>query len=173
MAIRTIAALVIVAFAAVPARAQRGLDEHEVKAAFLYNFMKFVEWPRDDKSAPLAMCVAGRDPVRDVLSALASGKPVNGRQVVVRGLGDGAEARSCHVIFIGAAESERHAAIVHQVRNSAVLTVGETRQFVDDGGLVRFYVDANRVRFAIDPAGAQRVGLKISSQLLSLSKLGG
>lgn len=165
-----LAALLTVAVS-LPAAAQRQLSEHEVKAAFLYNFMKFVEWPQpDDRSAARSICVAGRDPLHEVLETIAQGKQVNGREVVVRQLAGDDDPRECHAIFIVASEASRTASILQRVRYAAVLTVGETRRFVTDGGMVRFYVEGNRVRFEIDPAGAQRAGLKISSQLLSLAK---
>lgn len=169
--VSVVTAFLLTVAVSVPAQAQRNLDEYEVKAAFLYNFMKFVEWPpSDDWSSTLAICVVGRGPFLEVLETIAQGKQANGREVDVRQFLDGDDPRTCHAIFVVASEARQTAAILQRVRHAAVLTVGETRQFLSDGGMVRFYVEANRVRFQIDPAGAQRAGLKVSSQLLSLAK---
>lgn len=146
-------------------------DESQVKAAFLYNFMKFVEWqvPRNG-SASLVICTTGRGDVNDALEAFVSTRRENGRPVAVRQLASDDDPLACHSVFLAASEPQRSADILARVRNADVLTVGETAQFLAEGGLVRFYVSDNRVRFQIDAVGARVVGLRISPQLLSLAK---
>jgi hypothetical protein len=146
------------------------LDEHQVKAAFLYNFAKFIQWPASDVSEPLVVGMVGRSPFNEVFEKIVTGKSVNGRAIVVRQLQDGDDARAFDIIFIVASEARRTADILERVGGASVLTVGETPQFLRDGGIVQFYVRDNRVRFDINSAGATQAGLRISSQLLSLAR---
>lgn len=164
-------ALALIALAAGPAHAQRSLDEYEVKAAFLYNFVKFVEWPPSDhRSDAVVIGIVGRGPFNEALEVIASGKKVGARVVRVRQLRREDDPRTFHIVFIPQSEARDTATIVQSVRDAGVFTVGETPSFLAEGGIARFYVEANRVRFQIDAVGAQRSGLKISSQLLSLAK---
>ena len=152
------------------ARADR-LDESQVKAAFLYNFAKFVQWPTpDERSDALMIGVVGGDRFNEVLAAIVAGKSVNGRDIVVRQIQADDDVRAFHIVFIPASEARQTAEILQRVQRSGVLTVGETPQFLQEGGLIQFYVRDNHVRFQINAAAANQAGLKISSQLLSLSK---
>ena len=151
--------------------AQDRLGEYQVKAAFLYNFMKFIEWPSSDtRSAGFVICVVGRDPFYEALEAVVKGKQANGREIVVRQLERDHDPQACHSVFIPDSDSKRSAEILERIRHAAVLTVGEGSRFLSEGGLIRLYIDDNHVRFQIDGAGARRVGLKVSSQLLSLAR---
>ena len=100
-----------------------------------------------------------------------NGKTVNGRAIVVRELRDEEDARGCHMVFFDeASDGPRRSGILRRVRDGAVLTVGETNKFLAEGGLVRLYVEGDRLRFQIDSVGVQLSGLKVSAQLLSLAK---
>jgi len=145
-------------------------DEHQVKAAFLYNFAKFIQWPGAGASEPLVVGMVGRSPFNEVFEKIVTGKSVNGRAIVVRQLQNGDDAKAFNIIFIVASEARRTADIVERVGEASVLTVGETPQFLREGGIVQFYVRDNRVRFDINSAGANQAGLRISSQLLSLAR---
>ena len=146
------------------------LDEAQVKAAFLYNFAKFIQWPTsENRPEALSIGIVGADRFRDVLGSIVSGKTVNGRDIEVRQVLDEDDVRAYHIIFI-AAESRRTAAVIQSVARAGVLTVGETPQFLQEGGVIQLYIRDNRVRFQINAAAANNAGLKISSQLLSLSK---
>jgi hypothetical protein len=146
------------------------LDEAQVKAAFLYNFAKFIQWPTlEGRPNALSIGIVGADRFRDVLGSIVSGKTVNGRDIEVRQVLDEDDVRAYHIIFI-AAESRRTADVIQRVARAGVLTVGETAQFLRDGGVIQFYIRDNRVRFQINAAAANNAGLRISSQLLSLSK---
>ena len=159
------------AMAAVPAHAQGRFDEYQVKAAFLFNFVKFTQWPPSDyRSDAVVIGVVGRGPFYTALEGLVKGQKLNGREVVVREVMDAEDLRTYHIILIAESEARRAADILQRVKGAGVLTVGETPYFLREGGLVRFYVEANRIRFQIDPAGAQQAGLKINSQLLSLAR---
>ena len=148
--------------------------EYEVKAAFLYNFAKFVEWPQaafDRLRAPLALCIFGADPFGGELDLAVRRKTAQGRPVVVRRLAGLGELAPCHVLFVGSAERERFAEVLDAVAGKSVLTVGEDDDFARAGGMISFVVRGTRVRFSIDVGAAERVGLRLSSRLLDLAEL--
>lgn len=147
--------------------------EYQVKAAFLFNFVKFVEWPAEafaDSNAPLVIGVLGDDPFGSALDQTISGKNINGRQLVIRRLKWGQDLRGCHVLFISSSERNRLSQIIQSLRGASVLTVGETGQFNQQGGIINFVLDASKVRFEINTGVAEQAHLKISSRLMSLAK---
>ena len=143
------------------------LDEGQVKAAFLFNFAKFVQWPTDSRG-PLVIGIIGDDAFGDVVEKVVRGRTVSGRDLAARRLAVGDKTDGCSMVFIPSAQ-QRDAADVLQRTRGPVLTVGETPQFVRDGGMVRFLVEDNHVRFQINQRNAEAAGLKISSQLLTLA----
>jgi hypothetical protein len=159
-----ILALVLVASAAV--RAQDVPLEYRVKAAYLFNFAKFVEWPAAAAAGPISICVAGRNVFGDALAETVRGEAVNGRPFAVRVILE--PEPGCHIIFVpqGAAV----AAYLRAARTSPALTVGESADFIEQGGIVNFTLEGANVRFEIDPQAAERVGLRISSRLLRLAR---
>jgi hypothetical protein len=149
-------------------------SEYQVKAAFLFNFAKFVDWPSGTYPAPqspFAICVLGDDPFGPVLENTLAGKSLGTHPVVLRRTKDLAEARRCQVVFVSASESHRYAEVVEGVRGARVLLVGETEGFASAGGAVEFTLEGNHVRFAINPEAAQRAGLTLSSKLLMLARI--
>lgn len=148
--------------------------EYEVKAAFLYNFAKFVDWPPrafPDPSAPLHICVLGRDPFGDTLSKLLEGKSISGRPIASRLLQSPAEARLCHILFISRSEPEFLKQALAPIRDLAVLTVGESDDFLPLGGMINFVLEQDRVRFEINLDAAERHRLKLSSKLLAVARV--
>ena len=143
--------------------------EYRVKAAFLFNFAKFVEWPPDAVGGPLQICVAGRNVFGDALADTVRGENINGRPLAIRVILE--PEPGCHIIFVprGAAT----AAYLRAARSSPALTVGEIPDFIAQGGIVNFTVEGTSVRFEIDPEAAERVGLRISSRLLRLARAPG
>jgi YfiR/HmsC-like len=146
-------------------------SEYQVKAAFLYNFVKFVDWPATPagKERPIELCVLGKDPFGGALEHVVEGKMVNGRLLTIRHIGDIAAARSCHVLFISVSEAGRVTAITRAVDAWGVLTVSEIDRFSERGGIITFLMEGQRVRFQINPKAAASAGLKISSKLLQLA----
>jgi predicted TIM-barrel enzyme len=140
--------------------------EYQVKAAFLFNFLKFVEWPASTPETPWVIGVLGRDPFGEVLDEIVRGKIVNGRGVGVRRYAKPEDVKDCNILFIGRGDYER-TGVPSQV---GLLTVGEAPGFLKSGGAISFYLEDNRVRFKIRPSVASAAGLRVSSQLL---KLGG
>jgi hypothetical protein len=154
-----------------PAGAAEVMPEYQVKAAFLYNFVKFVEWPATvaEQRGPVVICVIGKDPFGASLTNVVDGKKVNGRGIEVRKITEVAAAVSCHVLFVSESENARLPEITKAVRVWSVLTVGECPKFIQQGGIVNFLMDGHRVRFQINAKAAGDAGLKISSKLMELS----
>lgn len=156
---------------AAPAAAQP--SEEEVKAAFLYNFTKFIDWPAgaapDSGSGDFAFCVLGDPAFGRVLDAAVAGKRVARRPAVVRQLAEPGEAGSCGVLFVGRSERSRLSEILAALRERAVLTVADWEGFVGGGGMIGFVQRERRVRFRIDRAAARAAGLAISAKLLDLA----
>jgi hypothetical protein len=154
------------------ARAQSP-DEYQVKAAFLYNFARFVDWPGEafsDAGAPFVVGVIGNDPFGGALDQAINGKNIGGRQMTVRRLKWGQDLRSCHILYISSSERRHLPQIIQSLRGANVLTVGDMDQFNQQGGIINFILETNRVRFEINPRGADQARLRISSKLLALAK---
>lgn len=151
-------------------RADSVSKEYQLKAAFLYNFTKFVEWPPErfaDDTSPIVIAVLGKNPFGDEITNLVKNRSVNGRSIIVRFIASDAEISSAHIVFITAGEESR-------VNESlfappGVLTVGESSEFMARGGMIRFTLIGEKVRFEINQASSERAGLKISGQLLKLA----
>jgi hypothetical protein len=145
-------------------------NEYQVKAAFLFNFAKFVVWPANvfpDANTPLVIGVLGQDPFGSYLDDTVRGERVDNRQLVVQRYRSTAEIKNCHVLFISRSESGRLNEIVSALKNRKLLIVTDA-----DGGeggvVIRFVTEGNRIRFKIDPAAAKAANLTISSKLLRL-----
>lgn len=173
--VRGLALMVVWLLAAVGTSAQSSSPtEYEVKAAFLYNFGKFVEWPADDSAGAddtFDICVLGRDPFGDVLDETVEGKSLRGRKLVVRRIGQTAEGLNCHILFISSSEERNLGYILSVLQGRSVLTVGEMRRFAQRGGMINFRIEENRIRFEINLGAAESAGLTVSSQLLKLARI--
>lgn len=149
-------------------------SEYQVKAAFLFNFAKFVEWPADafaSSQAPFVICVLGEDPFGPMLDTTLAGKTMGTHPVLLRRIKEHNDARRCHIVFVSSSESRNFAAVVDSVRGFAVLLVGDTDGFAAAGGSIEFTIEGNHVRFLINPDAAQRAGLMLSSKLLMLARI--
>lgn len=169
--IRAILLIVLLALFPCPASAQTAA-EYDVKAAFLYNFTKFVEWPPQafpPGSSQLKVCVLGDNPFGRSLESLITGEEVQGRKLQLWQMDILHSPDFCHVLFIGRSERRRIPAILMAVRGSPVLTVSETDGFLEKGGTINFKKQDGKVRFEINPGAAERGGLKMSSKLLRLA----
>jgi hypothetical protein len=147
--------------------------EYQVKAAFLYNFAKFVEWPASsfpNDSAPLQICVLGQDPFGEGLRKVTQEKMVNGRKIEVSDVADLRQARNCQILFISAYQKTPLAQILESLRGTSVLTVGDAKGFVEQGGMINFVLEDGRVQFEVNRKAAEQAALKISSKLLSVAK---
>jgi len=147
--------------------------EYQVKAAFLFHFAQFVDWPADtfkDASSPITYCTLGGDPFRGALDATLSGKSIGEHPLRVQHFKQAQEARGCQVLFIGTAGQKFISDSLTSVNGNPILTVGETEHFAQDGGVIGFTLADNKVRFEINLDAAEHARLKISSKLLVLAK---
>jgi len=146
-------------------------DEYEVKAAFLYNFTKFIEWPHtpESSSTPFTICIVGEDPFESTIDRLTSGKTVGGRPLQIRRHKEPADAKQCANAYVSASEKSKAAKLIEITRGTSVLTVGESREFVRSGGMVSLSTDTGRVSVVINAEAAQTGGLKISAKLMTLA----
>jgi hypothetical protein len=178
MKFRQVAVLALVLAAATSlsaARAQEALpSEYEMKAAYLFNFTKFVEWPASafaNTNSPLVIGVLGDDPFGSVLDSAIQNKRVNGHPLQIQRFKTPTDLKPCHVLFISDSQKKRWPKIKSTLGTKSVLTVSENwDHFTDDGGDIDLFMQGNKVCFDISDAAAKRVGLKISSKLLELRR---
>jgi hypothetical protein len=159
--------------AAAPGHAQAPPpSEYQLKAAFLFNFAKFIDWPpeafADDKS-PLIIGILGDNPFGNDLEPTVAGKKINDHPITIRMFRAAAEATNCHILFISNSEKKRLPEIIQSLRGTSILSVGETERFIETGGMVNFVQEASKIRFQINDDAAKAARLKISSKLLSLA----
>jgi hypothetical protein len=166
-------AVALVLSVALPAAPQRP-GEDAVKAAFLYNFTKYVEWPEaafTGTSAAFTVCVVAPPAFRTELRAILGNEQVRGRPIEIVTPGDGPDdLKPCHLVYVGAQEAERVARRLAALKQAPVLTVGEGRPFLQHGGMIAFLLEDNRVRFDISKRGADAAGLVVSSKLLRVAR---
>jgi hypothetical protein len=148
----------------------QSLSEAQVKAAMVYNFASFTEWPDSAVSVrPLVVGVLGNDPLAKALQGM--GKLGSGRTVDVRMLGEGEDLSHCQVLYFSGISDRAAAATLARVSALPVLTVGEQEHFTQLGGIIRLYQEGSRLRFDVDVSRATAVRLKISSRVLKLARL--
>jgi len=159
--------------------------EYQIKAAFLYNFIKFVDWPKEkmpDSNEPIIIGIMGKDPFGDAFKPIKD-KPVKGKRVIVKrfkGLEELKESsekhpqietiRGCHLLFICRSEKEMLEETINLVKDHSVLTVADSEGFLESGGIINFIMEEKKVRFEINVTAAKRAKLEIRSQLLRLAK---
>lgn len=149
-------------------------DEYQVKAAFLYNFARFMEWPPEAFSSPeepITVCVVGQNPFGAALEQVMSGKTVSGRPFVVKLMPELQPGSTCRILFVSSSESRRVKSIIGNLLGCGILTVGETPGFALDGGVINFKIENGRVRFEINVEAAAKQHLRLSSKLLSLAQI--
>jgi len=145
--------------------------EQGVKAAFIYNFTKYVEWPAGslDNSNNIVIGIVGQDSLGGALEKTIEGKTAGGRKFVVRHFRWGQDLSQCNVLFVPAGEMGSAALLAH-IKDRPVLTIGEAPGFARRDGIINFVIESNHVRFEINAQAAQGAGLAISSKLLALGK---
>jgi hypothetical protein len=152
----------------------RSSSEYELKAAFLFNFAKFVEWPSNafvNPKAPFSVCILGPDPFGSALDDALRGKAIAEHPVSVTRVKSIADITACQILFVASSESRRLPEVLAKLRDQYVLVIGETDDSASSGGVIQFTLEENRVRFFINTDAADRAGLKISSKLLALTKI--
>jgi len=159
-----------------PLESQDGApSEYAVKAAFLYNFARYVEWPAEAKpeSGPFVITIVGQDPFDGVIDDALRGKSVAGRSVELRRVRRASEIAQSQIVFISSSEKSQLAQILEHLQGMPTLTVGEAENFAESGGIIRFRMERSRVRLDVNTGAAQRARLRISSELLKLARIVG
>lgn len=149
------------------------VKEYQVKAAFVLNFVKFVEWPAEsftNAQAPIVIGVLTPDPFNGELARAVEGRKVNGRDLVVRKVEQPGDLNGVHLSFISAAAAERTPETLASLKGKPVLTVGETASFSNQGGMITFVPEGDKLRFEINMITAEAARIKFSAQLLKLAK---
>jgi hypothetical protein len=172
------AAALAITLLSTPIRAQQVITidrEYTIKAAFLYHFLTYIDWPEgtfSDLKQPFVIGVYQTDPFGAVLDKIAATKNVDGRPIEIRRLNSSDKLLECHIVFLaGAVDTPVQQSVLKLLANSHVLCVGETEDFVEHGGAAQFFVEGNKVRFAFNTDVVDRSNLKVSSKLLSLAKI--
>lgn len=156
-----------VAFSAVPVS-----KEYQIKAAFLYNFTKFITWPPQEPATgkqDFVIGVLGKNPFGSELENVARGRHVAGRQLIIRSVNTLEEALTVNLLFVPADEAARLGSAMDSLHQASVLTVGETARFAELGGIITFSMAGDKIRFEINRSNGQRARLRISPQLLKLA----
>jgi hypothetical protein len=165
----------LLALALAPVLAAGQSSEHDVKAAFLYHFAQYVEWPEtafETSSSPFILgVVVGGDEFLPAISSAVADKSVVGRRIVVRVVRAPAEARDCHMVFVTSSQASRLPAVLAELGALPVLTVSDMPGFASAGGAIGFVLEDGKVGFQINPGAARRAGLRISSKLLRLAEI--
>lgn len=159
---------------AMAARPQNNPSEYQVKAAFLFNFAKFVEWPPDtfpNAIAPITVCVFRHDPFGSALDDVIRGKTINNRELAARRIHELTELKSCQVLFVDEREEKQLPDILATLKGASSLVVGEGTDFAERGGSIQFFLENNKLRFAINVDAVQRSRLQASSKLLALARI--
>jgi uncharacterized protein DUF4154 len=176
--LRRVAAAAIALAGAVlaPGAAQAGAPppEDQVKAVFLFNFTKFIEWPTKAlgrPERPFSICLLGQDRLGDDLDELARSSTVQGRRIAVRRLARGDDVTRCHILFISASEHDHLATVLDKVADWPIFTVGEVEDFTRQGGSLRFFLLEGTVRFEINLKATARAGLKVNARLLKIAQV--
>src|SRR5437763_11117124 len=156
-----------------PVRGTAAVSETDVKAAFLYNCAKFVEWPKEtfaSESAPIQIAVIGDDEFAAKLKSLLSDKKAQGRSFEVKKLSNPQEVKNFQMVLISNSETRRLPQILDAAKKSSVLTIGETEQFLDLGGMINLFFEEAHLHFEVNADTAEKAKLVISSKFLRLAK---
>jgi hypothetical protein len=167
---RSLCSIFLLLLLALPATPQQP-SEYQLKAAFLLNFTKFVEWPAaafEESASAITICILGDDPFGATLNQLVEGEVVNGRKVGALRIRRPPAPKSCQVLFVGG--SEKDVSKILAGLGPGVLTVGEGAGFLRDGGMIAFVMENRRVRFEINQCAATNASLTMSSRLLSVAR---
>jgi len=152
-------------------------SEYLIKAGFIYNFAKFVEWPSaafTQPDSPIVIGILGTDPFGNLIDRIIENKKIGARGLVVKRLKWGTDLKDlkeCKILFVGASEKAHLDDLVQIVKSLPILTVGETPGFAERGGVIRFVLEDNRVRLEINVEAAHQADLTISSRLLTLARI--
>ena len=147
--------------------------DYQVKAAYLYNFGKFISWPpkpeASSNSKSFELCVLGKDPFGATLDSTVGDETIDGKKVVVSRISKVQDAAPCAIVFVSHSEIEHLKSILEGLRSGNALTVSDIHGFADQGGMIEFVTSENRIRFEVNLVAAQHAGLALSSELLKVA----
>ena len=148
--------------------------EYKFKAAYLLNFLQFVEWPEDVNesiNSPIVIGILGEDPFHSLIDQAVEGETIKGRKVLIQRFRSLDEVERCHLLFVGKSEKSKTPYYLSHLLGQKILTVGESDGFAAQGGVINFFQENTKLRFEINEEAAKNAGLKISSKLLRLAKI--
>jgi len=164
---------IIIWFASLSAAADDKPSEYRVKATFLYHFAQFAEWDsgvfKSDNS-PLMLCIIGEDPFGDALKDIEN-KNIRGRPLLIRMCKNLTDIHGCHILFVSQSEEGNLMNILSDIKGESCLTVSDLEGFTQLGGIIKFFIVENKVRFEINPDAADRSRIKLSSRLLKIANI--
>ena len=145
-------------------------EEYQVKAVYLFNFGRFIEWPESAaKDESFTICVLGLDPFGSALDATLAGEAIGSRKLVARRIMSTREVTNCRILFISSSEVSHIKEILSSLEKSNILTVSDMPGFTSNGGMIQFVLKENKVRFEVNLTAAEKAGLTFSSQLLKVA----
>jgi hypothetical protein len=151
-----------------------GSSEYEVKAAYVYNFAKFIDWPSTESAADVTICVYGKDPFGGFLDEAVRGKLAHGLPLAIRRLPTGSESwEGCQVLFLGMKNVARVEPILKRLEGRSILTIAELDGFAEGGGMLGLRFDGGTVRFDINLAAIAAARLQASSRLIEIGRVVG
>lgn len=149
-------------------------SEYLIKAGYIYNFAKLVEWPASafaQPDSPIVIGIVGTDPFGPIIDKVLEGKKVNGHSFVIKRLKPTADVKECHILFVGTSLGPHVADTIRLTRGTPILTISEIPGFADRGGIINLTLEQNKVRFEVNVDAAKQADLNISSRLLVLAKV--
>jgi len=149
-------------------------SEYLIKAGYIYNFAKLVEWPATafaQPDSPIVIGIVGNDPFGPIIDKVLEGKKVNGHAFLIKRLKPTADVKECHILFIGSSLGSHVADTIRLTRGTPILTISEIPGFADRGGIINLTLEQNKVRFEVNVDAAKEADLNISSRLLVLAKV--
>jgi hypothetical protein len=167
-------ALALMLFAAGARAQETAPSEDQVKAAFLINFPKYADWPAEafaETNSPVVLAVDNESKVAGELQKVIAGRRVNGRRIVLKRLAAGEESGACHIRFVSAAEQRRSPNLLAKLKDTNILTVGESDDFLERGGIINLARRDQRIALEVNLAAAEKAGIKISSKLLGVARV--
>ena len=150
------------------------IPEYQVKAAFLFNFTQFVEWPPSSFStpqAPLVIGVFGKDPFGSYLKETIAGEKMDGHPLVIQHYSNIEDLRTCHILFINETETYKVKQVIESLKGRSILTVSDKPDFIKNGGMIRLFIENNKTKLRINPEATKAANLVISSKLLRIAEV--
>jgi len=150
------------------------INEYQMKAVYLYNLAKFVEWPApafQNAGAPISICVLGQNPILHTLEEAVNGETIEDRKLIVRPVADVSQVNNCQILFVGSPDRKYLRSLLRDLKTTGILTVGEAESFTSEGGVVNLKLEGGKVRIEINLKAAERQQLRISPKLLTLAQV--